>query len=68
MQPFKRWLARVGYERIQEIENLELATKRAMALYKAKGYSDEWIEKRMRDNSILLKKSREKVFVKYIQE
>jgi len=47
-EPFKRWLARVGYERIQEIENPELATKRTRALYKAKGYSDEWIEKRMR--------------------
>jgi hypothetical protein len=47
-EPFKRWLARVGYERIQEIEDPELATKRTRALYKAKGYSDSWIEKRMR--------------------
>ncbi len=47
-EPFKRWLARVGYERIQEIEDPELATKRTRALYKAKGYSDGWIEKRMR--------------------
>jgi len=47
-EPFKRWLARVGYERVQEIENPELATKRTRALYKAKGYSDNWIEKRMR--------------------
>lgn len=47
-EPFKRWLARVGYERVQEIENPELATKRTRALYKAKGYSDAWIEKRMR--------------------
>lgn len=47
-EPFKRWLARVGYERIQEIENPELATKRTRALYKAKGYPDSWIEKRMR--------------------
>ena len=47
-EPFKRWLAKVGYERIQEIENPELATKRTRALYKAKGYSDAWIEKRMR--------------------
>jgi len=45
---FKRWLARVGYERIQEIEDPELATKRTRALYKAKGYPDSWIEKRMR--------------------
>jgi len=51
-EPFKRWLARVGYERIQEIENPELATKRMRALYKAKGYSDEWIEKRIRGIAI----------------
>lgn len=47
-EPFKRWLAKVGYERVQEIEDPELATKRTRALYKAKGYSDAWIEKRMR--------------------
>jgi len=47
-EPFKRWLAKVGYERVQEIENPELATKRTRALYKAKRYSDAWIEKRMR--------------------
>lgn len=47
-EPFKRWLAKVGYERIQEIEDPELATKRTRALYKAKGYSDVWIKKRMR--------------------
>ncbi len=47
-EPFKRWLAKVGYERIQEIEDPELATKRTRALYKALGYSDVWIEKRMR--------------------
>lgn len=47
-EPFKKWLARVGYERVQEIEDPELATKRTRALYKAKGYSDTWIEKRMR--------------------
>ena len=51
-EPFKRWLAKVGYERIQEIEDPELATKRTRALYKAKGYSDEWIEKRMRSIAI----------------
>jgi len=51
-EPFKRWLARVGYERIQEIEDPELATKRTRALYKAKGYSDDWIEKRMRGIAI----------------
>ncbi|MFH1798174.1 MAG: Bro-N domain-containing protein [Candidatus Omnitrophota bacterium] len=51
-EPFKRWLARVGYERIKEIEDPELATKRTRALYKAKGYSDAWIEKRMRGIAI----------------
>jgi hypothetical protein len=51
-EPFKRWLARVGYERIQEIEDPELATKRTRALYKAKGYSDDWIEKRIRSIAI----------------
>ncbi|MDP1689973.1 MAG: Bro-N domain-containing protein [bacterium] len=47
-EPFKRWLAKVGYERVQEIENPELATKRIRILYKLKGYSEDWIEKRMR--------------------
>jgi len=51
-EPFKRWLAKVGYERVQEIEDPELATKRARALYKAKGYSDDWIEKRLRGIAI----------------
>jgi len=51
-EPFKRWLAKIGYERIQEIEDPELATKRTRALYKAKGYSDDWIEKRMRSIAI----------------
>ncbi|MDD2763732.1 MAG: Bro-N domain-containing protein [Opitutaceae bacterium] len=51
-EPFKRWLARVGYERVQEIEDPELATKRTRALYKAKGYSDAWIERRMRSIAI----------------
>ncbi|HQO21027.1 MAG TPA: Bro-N domain-containing protein [Acidobacteriota bacterium] len=47
-EPFKRWLARVGYERLEEIENPELSTKRMREIYKQKGYSDEWIEKRVR--------------------
>lgn len=47
-EPFKRWLAKVGYERMQEIENPELAQQRMKALYRAKGYSDDWIEKRAR--------------------
>lgn len=45
-EPFKRWLARVGYERVQEIENPELAQRRMKVLYKLKGYSDDWIERR----------------------
>ena len=51
-EPFKRWLSKVGYERIQEIEDPELATKRTRMLYKLKGYSDDWIEKRMRGIAI----------------
>lgn len=47
-EPFKRWLAKVGYERVQEIEDPELATRRTRMLYKLKGYSADWIEKRMR--------------------
>jgi hypothetical protein len=51
-EPLKRWLAKVGYERVQEIENPELATKRTRMLYKLKGYSEDWIEKRMRGIAI----------------
>jgi len=51
-EPFKRWLAKVGYERVQEIEDPELATKRTKAIYRAKGYSDVWIEKWMRGISV----------------
>jgi hypothetical protein len=47
-EPFKQWLAKVGYERVQEIEDPELATARTRELYRAKGYSEDWIEKRMR--------------------
>ncbi len=47
-EPFKRWLAKVGYERVKEIEDPELAIKRTRALYKAKGYPESWIEMRMR--------------------
>jgi len=47
-EPFKRWLATVGYERVQEVDDPELATKRSREIYKAKGYSKPWIEKRMR--------------------
>ena len=51
-EPFKRWLAHVGYERVQEIENPELAQKRMKAVYKAKGYDDTWIERRVRGIAI----------------
>ncbi len=51
-EPFKRWLAKVGYERVQEIEDPELASKRARALYQAKGYPQSWIEKRVRGIAI----------------
>ncbi|MDD3740151.1 MAG: BRO family protein [Bacteroidales bacterium] len=51
-EPFKLWLAQVGYERLEEIENPELATRCTRELYKAKGYPDDWIEKRMRSIAI----------------
>lgn len=51
-EPFKRWLAQVGSERIDEIENPELAIQRTRETYKLKGYSEEWIEKRMRSIAI----------------
>lgn len=47
-EPFKQWLAKVGIERIDEIENPELAQDRARMYYKKKGYSKDWIEKRLR--------------------
>ena len=47
-EPFKRWLAKVGYERVQEIENPELAQKRMKEIYEQKGYSKSWIDKRLR--------------------
>jgi hypothetical protein len=51
-EPFKLWLAQVGSERVDEIENPELAIQRTREIYKLKGYSDEWIEKRMRSIAI----------------
>ena len=47
-EPFKRWLAQVGYERVKEIENPELAMGRMQELYEKKGYPKEWIDKRLR--------------------
>ena len=51
-ESFKRWLAQVGYERVKEIEDPELASIRARELYEAKGYSQAWIEKRLRSIAI----------------
>ena len=51
-EPFKRWLAKVGAERLEEIENPEVAAQRARELYKAKGYPEDWIERRMRSIAI----------------
>jgi hypothetical protein len=51
-EPFKLWLAQVGSERIEEIENPELAIQHTRETYKLKGYSDEWVEKRMRSIAI----------------
>ena len=51
-EPFKQWLARVGYERIREIENPELAQERMKAIYEAKGYPKDWIDKRLRGIAI----------------
>ena len=47
-EPFKRWLAQVGYERVKEIENPELAMGRMQDLYEKKGYPKDWIDKRLR--------------------
>ena len=51
-EPFKRWLAKVGYERIEEIENPELAQERMKQLYEQKGYPKDWIDKRLRGIAI----------------
>ncbi|MBI5414549.1 Bro-N domain-containing protein [Candidatus Peregrinibacteria bacterium] len=51
-EPFKRWLAKVGYERVQEIENPELAQERMKKLYEQKGYSKDWTQKRLRGIAI----------------
>ncbi len=51
-EPFKLWLAKVGSDRLDEIENPELASQRARELYKQKGYPEDWIEKRMRSIAI----------------
>jgi len=60
-EPFKLWLAQVGSERLDEIENPELATQRTHELYKLKGYSEDWIEKRMRSISIRVNPSEHKL-------
>jgi DNA-damage-inducible protein D len=50
-EPFKKWLAKVAFERLKEAENPELAIKRAITLYRAKGYDDEWIDARIRNKA-----------------
>lgn len=51
-EPLKRWLAKVGYERIQEIKDPELAQERMKNTYEQKGYSKDWIDKRLRGIAI----------------
>jgi len=51
-EPFKQWLAQVGYERVEEIQNPELAQERMKQLYEQKGYSKSWIDKRLRGISV----------------
>lgn len=51
-EPFKQWLAQVGYERVMEIENPELAQERMKSLYEQKGYPKDWIDKRLRGMAI----------------
>ena len=51
-EPFKRWLAKVGAERNEEIENPELAQERMKAIYEQKGYPKDWIDKRLRGIAI----------------
>ena len=59
-EPFKRWLTKVGYELVQEIEDPELAQKRMKDINKLKGYSDAWIEKRVRGIAV-----KERLFIIY---
>jgi hypothetical protein len=51
-ESFKRWLAQVGYERVREIENPELAQQRMRELYRQNGYPADWIEKRVRSIAV----------------
>lgn len=51
-EPFKQWLAKVGYERVQEIENPELAAERARQYYRDLGYDEKWIETRLQTIAI----------------
>jgi len=56
-EPFKRWLARIGKERLDEIENPELGMHRTKELYQKKGYPKDWIEKRLRGIAVRLKRT-----------
>ncbi|MFH1432892.1 MAG: BRO family protein [archaeon] len=51
-EPFKQWLVDIGYQRVQEIENPELAQNRVKGYYELKGYPKEWIDKRLRGIAI----------------
>jgi DNA-damage-inducible protein D len=51
-EPFKKWLAQLGYERIQEIENPEIGLERVREIYRSKGYPDDWIESRLKSIDI----------------
>jgi len=51
-EPFKRWFAKVGYERVQEIEDPELSQQRMKKVYEQKGYPKDWIDKRLRGIAI----------------
>lgn len=58
-EPVKKWLAKVGYERVQEVEDPELALKRTRELYQSKGYSNAWIEKRLRGMAVRVELTQE---------
>ena len=58
-EPFKQWLAKVGQERLQEIENPELALERAAQYYRDLGYEEEWIQHRLRSKTVRKKLAEE---------
>ena len=64
VEPLKRWLAKVGKERIDEIENPELSMERMQALYEKKGYRKEWIDKRIREIAVRQDLTRPRLLIK----